>query len=699
MSYVKKNWQNTPSTQTPLSAENLNHMDQGIYDANQGLVELQGLAYGPLVAATAADMTDQTKVYVYTGSEAGYVAGNWYYYNGSSWVSGGVYNAVAVSTDKTLSISDKAADAKETGKAINAVDAELKNEIISQNGYVANKLPFYIDSNNKWTNSAARHVMIPVQPGDSVYVKANNSYNAYMSVLTEFDIPTANSQTPKYSTESGFTSRKVVTTENDNTFTMPSDAAYIAFNYSVNGNVYYPSAILINGIDVIVGAKEQIAAINADIFNQSLADATDLDTVTHLGYYRLGAGSTYPNQPVAGGRRMLIVSSPASGAAYYQMLVQNDTGFIFTRTYHDEAWDDWANGLDSIKEAVYNQALTNGTDLDTIITNGYYRLGAGSAYPNQPVAGGRRLLFVSSKYPSGAAYQILFKYDTGEIFMRMNHDDVWDPWKTAYDATATKIALGSNPYRKTLDHGGFYDTKYGKKLIYQNSPESFITSMREGIVFHNLDIVFSSDGVPFVSHDVSVPETGGTTININNLTYAQIKQYYIGDQDYSWKLQTLAECASFIKKIGGMIDMVDVTAANNATQIANAGNLPQYYRDNNIKPTWTNFDYDGMRDAFITNGPEFGLYFVCNSEATILSAIAYVQAHPEHKKYLMNIGSSTEAVRLAIESRIGIVSGLGITMYAYTYNKNNVANVPRWADGVVSENCNVNYENWLANMP
>ena len=181
----------------------------------------------------------------------------------------------------------------------------------------------------------------------------------------------------------------------------------------------------------------------------------------------------------------------------------------------------------------------------------------------------------------------------------MNHDDTWDPWKTAYDATATKIALGSNPYRKTLDHGGFYDTRYGKKLIYQNSPESFITSMREGIVFHNLDIVFSSDGVPFVSHDVSVQETGGTTININNLTYAQIKQYYIGDQDYSWKLQTLAECASFIKKIGGVIDMVDVTAANNATQIANAGNLPQYYRDNNLKPTWTNFDYDEMRNAFI----------------------------------------------------------------------------------------------------
>lgn len=50
--------------------------------------------YGaPLVASTAAGMTDQTRVYVYTGSESGYVSGNWYYWNGTAWTSGGVYNS------------------------------------------------------------------------------------------------------------------------------------------------------------------------------------------------------------------------------------------------------------------------------------------------------------------------------------------------------------------------------------------------------------------------------------------------------------------------------------------------------------------------------------------------------------------------------------------------------------------------------
>lgn len=81
-----------------------------------------GAFYGsPLVASTVAEMTDQTRVYVYTGSESGYTAGNWYYWNGSAWTSGGVYNATAVSTDTTLIIAGKAADAKATGDAIRAV--------------------------------------------------------------------------------------------------------------------------------------------------------------------------------------------------------------------------------------------------------------------------------------------------------------------------------------------------------------------------------------------------------------------------------------------------------------------------------------------------------------------------------------------------------------------------------------------------
>ena len=86
--------------------------------AFEGIFATKAQVGTPLVAATAAAMTDQTKIYVYTGTETNYTAGDWYYYNGSAWADGGVYNSSAISTDTTLSVSGMAADAKETGDVI-----------------------------------------------------------------------------------------------------------------------------------------------------------------------------------------------------------------------------------------------------------------------------------------------------------------------------------------------------------------------------------------------------------------------------------------------------------------------------------------------------------------------------------------------------------------------------------------------------
>lgn len=74
----------------------------------------------PLTASTVAGMTMQNRVYVYTGSETGYTAGHWYYYDAgtSTWVDGGVYNAVAIVTDTTLTQAGVPADAKATGEKI-----------------------------------------------------------------------------------------------------------------------------------------------------------------------------------------------------------------------------------------------------------------------------------------------------------------------------------------------------------------------------------------------------------------------------------------------------------------------------------------------------------------------------------------------------------------------------------------------------
>lgn len=90
---------------------------------------IMGQIGAPYIATTVAGMTDKTRVYVYQGSESGYTSGNWYYWNGSAWTSGGIYNSAAVNTDKTLTQSDKPADSAIVGKEIGSLKESLSNKI------------------------------------------------------------------------------------------------------------------------------------------------------------------------------------------------------------------------------------------------------------------------------------------------------------------------------------------------------------------------------------------------------------------------------------------------------------------------------------------------------------------------------------------------------------------------------------------
>lgn len=121
MSYSKQNFRSGDT----LYASQLNAMDDEIAVLEAEVESTKNMVGSPLTASTAAGMTDQTKIYVYTGSETGYTAGHWYYYNGTAWTDGGVYNSVAVNTDASLTVQGQAADAKAVGDAIDDLDEDL----------------------------------------------------------------------------------------------------------------------------------------------------------------------------------------------------------------------------------------------------------------------------------------------------------------------------------------------------------------------------------------------------------------------------------------------------------------------------------------------------------------------------------------------------------------------------------------------
>lgn len=105
-----------PGDQADMSTSDLSLLQQAINS-----IAIAGSG-APAVATLAADMTDEGKIYLYAGSEVGYTAGDWYYYNGASWVDGGTYGGVV---DATLTQPGQAADAKKTGDEI----SELKSLI------------------------------------------------------------------------------------------------------------------------------------------------------------------------------------------------------------------------------------------------------------------------------------------------------------------------------------------------------------------------------------------------------------------------------------------------------------------------------------------------------------------------------------------------------------------------------------------
>lgn len=218
----------------------------------------------PTVAATAAAMADTSRVYVYTGSESGYTAGNWYYYDGSAWVSGGVYNATAVQTDTTLTVAGAAADAKATGDAID----ELKSAIdyFVSEGYTPTEKTVtwfraYVDANGVIRASqASQTALIPLTTGERVVVATANNNITIIGTTTAESVAVGDSITPVENTTSGNLETHSYTAETDVNVVV----CVYASNYSINFYRVSPvlESIETNATDAVAGFEHTAPVAN-----------------------------------------------------------------------------------------------------------------------------------------------------------------------------------------------------------------------------------------------------------------------------------------------------------------------------------------------------------------------------------------------------------------------------------------------------
>ena len=155
--YTRMNWENTPSTATPLTADNLNHMDEGIERATDGVTVVEEA----LKTATADLTTVKSEVETARGSSSSLNAR----LNG---IDSAVTNKAEKSTVSQLSARMQSAETSLTGKA-NATD-------------VANALKAKEDNSNKVsskTDITDNRVNYPsIEYLDAYYYKANELYSS-----------------------------------------------------------------------------------------------------------------------------------------------------------------------------------------------------------------------------------------------------------------------------------------------------------------------------------------------------------------------------------------------------------------------------------------------------------------------------------------------------------------------------------------
>lgn len=391
---------------------------QKVDEANTILTAIRNEYGYPFTAATAADMTDTSKIYVYVGNETGYTNGNWYYNNGTAWVSGGVYNSTAFDTDTTLTISGAAADAKVTGDKFKAT--------------VVGSLP-YITSSNKASICNGTLDDLPVNTIFTINGSAN---------LTNEPTGLAGSRYTGTKTAVTFSCSNVRAAHTTGMFQIVQIASGPTFVRIYNNNAW-TTWKRFGQNDSLIGSGLIITADNKDV-----QCGGDLNNIKPNTIYYIASDAGLDNAPNLTANITLISLSNNAQRTLDSGNIQlafDYTGKLAYRMYAGGGWFDW-NYLSS-KESLQQRGQLNASSYNNLLSNvndiGIYFFDQES-FTDSPVNGmGNATLIV---YPQNTSFRLQVVYgssaSTGKyVYYRLIYVDgrVYKNWWCVGGTQARRI--------------------------------------------------------------------------------------------------------------------------------------------------------------------------------------------------------------------------------------------------------------------
>ena len=544
-------WHTTPCAVRVLSTIHTDDSDEGDDTITPTVKErvavletmIQRVASGaPIVVSSTSAMTDTNQIYVLSTN------GRWYYHNGSAWVAGGEYGAVA--TDTTLTQAGIPADAKKVGDRISDINTDLNDISVESGENLVNESDLLTINGSTYANG-----WYSFKPANADALYGSDSFpHRPFKENTRYTLSFDAKYTGTQSTTLQFIfiytdntrSRVIVTGSAEKHYALVSTEGKTvsALNLSYNNNVLTS----IKNLMVFSGATEPDEFIRYD-----KRTAVDVEARKRIDSARKRIDSL--NTLVIDGKQRNLFSK-------YNAL----KGYLTTGGARTE-----------------DQAETNRTtDFIEVGNNAYITITTEMEVPSNTTQWQAFCFYDSSKVligtrhvkTGGTASIQTFTYaiPSGAIYFRAS-SRVFNDWRIMLQfgnvASAFEYNYDDIEYIKSVaekkDIGGSVKgiVHRGMDLIApENTMPAFKLAVLNGFKYIETDIALTADNIPVLLHDTSINRTArnadGTalsnTVYIYDITYEQALTYdfgiFKGSEFAGTKIPTLDEFLVFCRNTG-----------------------------------------------------------------------------------------------------------------------------------------------------